>query len=48
MGERPKVQATLSAFDNAIEDVACGCVMHRYKGYKTKRVSDLGIPFSID
>nr|CAB3262283.1 uncharacterized protein LOC100179220 [Phallusia mammillata] len=37
MSRRPNLQMTLSSVNNSIEDVQCGCVIHRMKGYKRKR-----------
>uniref|UniRef100_H2Y1P1 Uncharacterized protein n=1 Tax=Ciona intestinalis TaxID=7719 RepID=H2Y1P1_CIOIN len=40
MAVRPKT--TFSSVNETVEDVSCGCVMHRIKGgYKRKRVSPI-------
>ena len=33
------LQSTATSTNNTIEEVSVGCIMHRYKGYKAKRVS---------
>ena len=33
------LQSTATSTNNTFEEVSVGCVMHRYKGYKAKRVS---------
>jgi len=39
MDGQPMLQSTATSTNNTIEEVSVGCVMHRYKGYKAKRVS---------
>nr|XP_018666733.1 uncharacterized protein LOC100179220 isoform X2 [Ciona intestinalis] len=48
MAVRPKT--TFSSVNETVEDVSCGCVMHRIKGgYKRKRVSRWGqLRFTVD
>ena len=45
METQPMMQSTVSTANNTVEEISGGCVMHRYKGHKAKRVCQVMCQF---